>query len=72
MTKFERDVSALVDILQGWLVNLQRNEYAQNNIILPEVIAQAFEDLRERYEILYEEADDDDLINKLLGNDNDE
>lgn len=65
--EFDKEVAKFKEIFIGWLQNLQKDAYAQGSVIPPEVIAQAFEDLREYYDILTEEQDMDELINKLLG-----
>lgn len=64
---FDEEVEFFKKAFIGWLQNLQRDAYARGQTLMPEVIAEAFEQLREYYDILAENPDIDEVINKLLG-----
>ena len=68
--KFEKEVEALKNMYIGWLTNIQKDVYAKGGFIQPEVIAQAFKELTEHYDILAEDMQKNvtDTINKMLGN----
>ena len=64
----DRDkIDALKEMFIGWLQNIQKDLYAKGGFIPPEIIAKAFEELREYYDILDDMPDMDELTKKLLG-----
>lgn len=65
--QFDKQVEFMVEMYKGWLVNMQKDAYAQGEAISAEVIAQAFSELRDYYDILWQEYDLDEQYRKLLG-----
>lgn len=66
-----QQVDFLKDTFVGWIQNLQKDAYAQGGVIEPEVIAEAFKELREYYDILDTDFDLDEEYKKLLGEQDD-
>lgn len=69
--QYTKQVEWLVKLYQGWLLNLQRDANAQNTLIPVEVIADAFAQLRDYYNILDEDTDMNELIKKFFKEKND-
>lgn len=62
----KRQVDWFVKMYQDWLLNLQKDANAHGTVIPVEVIADAFAQLRDYYNILDEDTDMDKVIKKFF------